>query len=145
MSRNRRTSSVPVAVIVLFVLILAVVPFVMWMLGYTPFIRVMVPFATALSLVLLAVTAVLIAASGFRRVFGSHCDDSLTCCMLRKFSPSVLVSSGISLVIGMTVIALAYTFPGIGKLILAVIGAIAFAIMLITFISMIISIITRSE
>jgi len=109
-------------------LVLGVGSALCWYFGYVLYIRDMLPYALALGIILFITTAVLRFASGNLREYK---------CGIRRLSPLVLITAAIFIVIALAVLAtyLSMTF----RMILAITGSIAFWMMLLGFITMILT------
>lgn len=144
MFKDKCPTLVPIFVQILFILILAVTPFVFWILNLATFVRFATIFAVIFAALVFVTTAVIIGQCGFTRVFGEHRDcGNLTCCILHRYSPAVFISAAIFILAGLTTLAVALAFPLIGKIIIAAIAVIAFAIMVVEFVTMLYNIIAR--
>ena len=109
-------------------LILGIGSAVAWYFGYVLYVREMLPYAIAFGIILFVTTAVLRFAYGDLREwkFG-----------IRKLSPLVLITAAIFIVVGLFVLAtyLSMTL----RMTLAIVGSISFWMMLLGFITMILS------
>lgn len=103
-----------------------------WNAGFVQNVRVTIPYVLVLAIILFAITAVLKARCGNT----AEVVLTSTCSSLRKYSPFVIITAAIVIVISILILATVLTLPTL-KLVLAFIGAIEFWTMLLEFIAMI--------
>lgn len=128
----------PISNALLFVigLILGSACALIWYFGPVFYVRDMLPFALSFEIVILMVTAILKANCGYSVGDSVECCHmSQTCTSLRKYSLTILISSVVSILFSMVVIASYFSFTV--RVILAFVGAISFWTMLLAFIAMI--------
>ena len=112
-------------------LILGVASALLWYFGYVLYAREMLPFALAFGIILFFTTAILRFAS--EDPDGHHCVHRC----IRRISPLVTITAAIFIIVALVVLAtyLSLTL----RIILALVGSISFWIMLIGFITMILT------
>ena len=141
MSTHRCRTVIPLITIILGVIIVSIIPLVIWALGLTSSIRTMSVFALITALTLVTGTVIMLIVKGFQNVFGEHCDrDCRVCCLLRKYVPVILIAATVLIICCLAIIAISAAFSFAGKFILGLISAVSFAVMLITFMAMMIDI-----
>lgn len=127
----------PNALLIILGLIAGIPNAMAWCAGYVQYVRQMIPFTFAFSVIIFIITAVL-------RVIYYNQERTATdncCCLnpvifsLNKYSPLVLIASAIFIIFSTTMMAT--YLPFIGRAILAFIGSISFWTMLFGFIAMI--------
>lgn len=127
---------IPNSVLILFGILLGVTNALVWYYGFIPYVRPMIPYALIFAIILFVLTAILKARCGNSEEegIGGLCLTS-TCASLRRYSPTVLITSAIFIVF--SIVVLATFLPFFVRTVLAFIGCISFWCMLFVFLGMV--------